>query len=106
MTYLVIAWDGRDPEAPQRRQAVREQHLREIQPAVDRGVVQLGGAILDDEGEMIGSALVVEAASREALEAFLHDDVYAKSGVWQSFEIYPFRQAVPRLEKKVARAEG
>jgi uncharacterized protein YciI len=94
MTYLVIAWDGRDPEALQRRQAVREQHLREIQPAVDGGVVQLGGAILDDEGQMIGSALVVEAASREELDALLRQDIYSRAGVWQRLEVYPFRRAV------------
>jgi uncharacterized protein YciI len=94
MTYLVIAWDGRDPEAPQRRQAVREQHLQEIQPAVDGGVVQLGGALLDGEGNMIGSALIVEAASREELDALLQQDIYSRAGVWQAFEIYPFRRAV------------
>ncbi len=94
VTFLVIAKDGTDPDAPARRQRVRERHLEEIKPAVAGGTVQLGGAILDEAGEMIGSALLLEAESEEAARAFLEADIYSKAGVWQDFEIYPFRRAV------------
>ncbi len=94
MTFLVIAKDGTDPEASARRQRVRDAHLEAIKPAVEAGIVQLGGALLNDEGAMIGSALLVEADSRDALEEFLQNDVYTLEGVWQSFEIYPFKRAV------------
>ena len=92
--FLVIIKDGTDPEAPARRQRVRDAHLEAIKPAVANGMVQLGGALLDDEGTMIGSALLVEADSRAALETFLQNDIYTLEGVWQSFEIYPFKRAV------------
>lgn len=94
MTFLVIARDGTDADAPARRQGVREQHLREIGPAVADGRVQLGGAILDEAGTMIGSALLLEADSQAAARALLEGDIYFKAGVWQTFEIYPFRRAV------------
>ena len=94
MTYLVIVKDGTDPDAPARRRRVREAHLEAIKPAVEAGMVQLGGALLSDEGAMIGSALLVEADSRAELEDFLQSDIYAIEGVWQSFEIYPFKRAV------------
>ena len=94
MTFLVIAKDGADPDAPARRQRVRDAHLEAIKPAVEARMVQLGGALLDDEGTMVGSALLMEADSRAALEDFLQSDIYTLEGVWQSFEIYPFKRAV------------
>lgn len=94
MTFLVLAKDGTDVGAPERRQRVREAHLEGVKPAVKDGSLQLGGAILDDAGVMIGSALLVEAESREALMDFLKGDIYSREGVWQSFEIYPFKRAV------------
>lgn len=94
MQYIVLAHDGTDPEAKERRQRVREKHLEGIRPAVESGVLQLGGAILDAEGGMIGSALIVEADDEAAVRTFLEGDIYRRSGVWQRFEIYPFRRAV------------
>lgn len=94
MLFLVIARDGNDSEAPQRRQAVREAHLQGIQEAVASGLLQVGGAFLNDEGRMIGSMLLVEAESRQALESYLKADIYSRAGVWQAFEIYPFKRAV------------
>lgn len=94
MTFFVLAHDGTDPDAPARRQRVRKQHLAEIQTAVADGTIQLGGAILGEAGEMVGSALLLEAESTEAVRAVLENDVYFKTGVWQRFEIYPFKRAV------------
>jgi uncharacterized protein YciI len=94
MLYLVIAKDGTDPDAPERRQAVRERHLEGARALAERGTMHLGGALLDDAGAMIGSALVLEAEDESALRALLEADVYARHGVWQRYEIYPFRRAV------------
>lgn len=94
MLFLVIARDGTDAEAPQRRQAVREVHLRGIQEAAASGILQVGGAFLNDQGQMIGSMLLIEAESRQALESYLQTDIYSQAGVWQTFEIHPFRRAV------------
>ncbi len=94
MLFLVIAKDGTDPEAPARRQAVRDEHLANIKPSVEAGILHVGGAILDDQGNMVGSALIAEAESKEDLQKFLDNDVYTKTGVWKSFEIYPFKRAV------------
>jgi uncharacterized protein YciI len=94
MTFLVIAKDGTDPDAPARRQRVRQRHLDEIRAAVDAGHVRLGGAILDDAGTMIGSALLLEAPSQEAARELLENDIYFKEGVWQQLHIYPFKRAV------------
>ena len=94
MTYLVIAKDGTDPDAPTRRQEVREEHLERVQPAVGSGFVRLGGALLNNDGTMIGSAMLLEADSEEEVRAFINQDVYTTGGVWQSYEVYPFKRAV------------
>jgi len=94
MLYIVIAHDGTDPEAPARRQRVRATHLEGIRPAVDSGMLQLGGAILDDAGTMIGSVLLVEAESADAARDFIDNDIYRREGVWQRIEIHPFQRAV------------
>jgi uncharacterized protein len=93
MLYLVIAKDGTDPDAPERRARVREQHLKEVRPLVEAGRVRLGGALLYEE-RMIGSALLVEAESEAEVRALLEQDIYSREGVWQDVEVYPFRRAV------------
>ena len=97
MLYLVIAKDGADSEAPARRQAVRPEHLENVTPAVESGFVLLGGALLNKEGGMTGSAMLLEAASEEEVWAFLKRDVYFTGNVWQQFEVYPFKKAVQSL---------
>ncbi len=94
MLFIAIARDGTDELAPARRLAVRAQHLEGIAPLVEAGTVQLGGAMLNDAGEMIGSVMLIEAPTLETVRSILERDVYATGGVWQSFEIAPFRIAV------------
>jgi uncharacterized protein YciI len=42
---------------------------------------------------MRGSLLIIEAATESEVSAFLKQDIYTRSGVWQDFEINPFRPA-------------
>jgi uncharacterized protein YciI len=94
MLFVVIAKDGTDPEAAERRRNVRQAHLEGARVLAEEGSLKLGGALLGPDGGMIGSALVVEAADETALRAALEADVYHRAGVWRSYEIYPFLRAV------------
>ena len=94
MLFLVIAKDGTDPDAPGRRQQVREAHLEGARALAADGTLVLGGALLDDAGGMIGSALVVEAEDAAAAQALLEADVYHRGGVWRSYEVHPFKRAI------------
>ena len=94
MLFLVIAKDGTDPDAPARRQRVREAHLEGARAIAAEGTLQLGGAILDEAGAMIGSALLVEAEDAAAVRALVEADVYHRSGVWRTYEVHPFKRAV------------
>lgn len=93
MQYLLIAYDGTDIGAYERRMKVREDHLEKISHLKTRGEFKCGGAILDDDGKMIGSMIVYDFPDRPALDASLQNEPYLTEGVWQKVEIMPFRLA-------------
>ncbi len=93
MQYMVTAYDGTDPEAPARRQAVRPAHLDGIRELKAAGNFIAGGAILNDAGEMIGSTVYVEFDSRSALDEWLNRDPYVTGGVWKDISVVPIRLA-------------
>jgi uncharacterized protein YciI len=91
---IVIARDGTDPEAKDRRAAVRPIHLERIAPLVEAGNILVGGAILDDQGDMVGSVLLTDFESRGAFDAWIDTDPYVTGGVWVDIEVKPYRPAV------------
>lgn len=95
MQFMVIAFDGRDPEAPARRQRARPDHLAGVEKLLaDRRLIA-GGAILDDAGNMIGSASFMDFPSRAELDGWLRTDPYVTQGVWQDITVRPVRLVVP-----------
>ncbi|UTR10124.1 YciI family protein [Evansella sp. LMS18] len=93
MQYLISAYDGTDEKALERRLAVREEHLRLVEKRLAKGEHLYGGAILDDEGKMIGSMMVVDFPSREELDNWLKAEPYVVGNVWQKIDIQPFKVA-------------
>lgn len=94
MQFLVVARDGTDEDAIERRRRVRPLHLESIRVFVDRGHVLVGGAILSEAGEMVGSMLLVDFPDRAGVDAWLAGDPYVTEDVWRTVEITPFRTAV------------
>ena len=99
MQFLVIARDGTDPGAVERRRQTRPAHFEALQRLVAKGHIKAGGALLDEQGTMIGSSVIAEFADRAALDAWLEIEPYVVGGVWQEIEVMPFRLAV--LDGKV-----
>jgi uncharacterized protein len=93
MQFLLTAYDGTDSGAPERRLRVREGHLKKISDLKKSGEFLFGGAILDENGKMIGSMIVYDCPDRQALDERLKDEPYINSGVWKKIEIQPFRLA-------------
>jgi uncharacterized protein len=93
MQFVVMAWDGTDEGALDRRLATRPRHLERIEPFVDSSNVLVGGAILDDDGRMIGSVLVMDFDTRDELDDWLRNDPYTTEGVWQRVDVRPYRAA-------------
>lgn len=94
MQFILIAYDGTDPGALDRRMKVRQEHLDKIEVLKKTGEFIAGGAILDDTGKMTGSMIVYEFPDRNSLDEALQDEPYFTKGVWQKVEIRPFRMAV------------
>ena len=94
MQFVVIARDGADPGAPDRRAKARPAHIEGAVRMKEDGSMLTGGAILDDHGAMIGSVMVVDFPSRAELGAWLASDPYVTGDVWRRIEVRPFRVAV------------
>jgi hypothetical protein len=93
MQFLLIAYDGTDPDAENRRLNVRQEHLEKIVNWKKKGELVFGGAILNDNGKMIGSMVLYEFQNRAALDERLKDEPYIYAGVWKDIKIMPFRLA-------------
>lgn len=93
MQFLLVAYDGEDTGALERRMSVREEHLEKIAILKKSGEYILGGAILDDEGKMIGSMILYEFPDRKSLDEKLKSEPYIINGVWNKIDIRPFRVA-------------
>jgi len=102
MHFLITAYDSKDSDAPQRRQNVREQHLAGVKRLVKEGKHLFGAAILDDEGRMIGSLLVVDYPTKGALVSeWLDSEPYVLGQVWKDIEIKPCRVQDFFLDKDI-----
>ena len=91
MQYVVHALDF--PDALERRLAVREAHLEGVRHMKAHGPFHLGGALLDDEGRMVGSMMLIEMEDDAAVQAWLRDEVYVTGRVWDKVEVRPLRAA-------------
>jgi uncharacterized protein YciI len=87
MQFLVVAYDGTDEGALERRLKVREAHLKSAQEMFDTGRWLYATAILNDDGKMIGSMIVCEFPSRDELEQWLKEEPYVVGNVWQKIEV-------------------
>lgn len=86
------------PDSLQLRLATRQSHLAYANGGQTIVKVKLGGPYLDEEGNMAGSLLIVEAADRAAVEEFSRNDPYVTAGLFQSVEIRPYRITVTHFD--------
>ena len=93
MQFIVTAYDGTDEKALERRMAAREDHLKSVERRFQAGEHLYGLALLDDEGKMKGSMMVVEYQLREDLDNWLKVEPYVIANVWQKIEIQNCRVA-------------
>ena len=95
MQFLVKANDG--PNMLEKRMEVRPRHLEGMKK-LGRQIIVAGG-LLDEEGKMKGSALVMEFPDRAALDEYLAGEPYVQEGVWQKIEVEPMNVVLVNGEK-------
>jgi len=82
MQFIITAYDFQDNEALNRRLLSRQAHLDGIEKMVIAGTFLSGGAILNDDGKMIGSSAHVEFKDRAGVDAWIAQDPYTTGKVW------------------------
>ena len=95
MQYIIKAYDGNN--MLEKRMAVRSRHLENM--ASVKGKVICAGGLLDDEGKMKGSALIMDFESRELLEEYLRAEPYIVEHVWEKVEVEPMNVVIVNGEK-------
>lgn len=94
MIFVVIAHDGMDAGALQRRAAARPKHMERVEPRARSGELLAGVALLDrPDGNMVGSMMVLDLPDEAAVKRWLAEDPYTQGGVWKSVTIHPGRIA-------------
>ena len=102
MQFLVLAYDGKDEEALQRRNAVRPAHLALSEQMAASGQQSYAVALLNEAGNMMGSAIICDFPSREELDVWLAQEPYVTGNVWQQIEVIPCRVG-PAFQSRDAR---
>jgi uncharacterized protein YciI len=87
MQFLLIAYDGTDDQALERRLLARDKHIALGDQMVASGNMLYGTAILDDQDKMIGSMLVLDFPSRAGLDKWLAIEPYVVGDVWKDIDI-------------------
>jgi uncharacterized protein YciI len=93
MRYVIHAYDYTDDQAMNRRLAVRPNHFDGARQLKADGHFVLGGALLDPDGKMIGSMMLLDFDTEEQLNDWLQSEVYITGKVWERIDIKPFKQA-------------
>lgn len=96
MQFLIKAYDGSN--MLEKRMEVRPRHLEGMSKLSEH--IICAGGLLDDEGKMKGSALIMDFASRSELEAYLAAEPYVLENVWQKIEVEPMNVVIANGNKK------
>ena len=83
MQFLIKAYDG--PNMLEKRMEARPRHL-EGMSRLSEHIICAGG-LLDEEGKMKGSALIMDFDSRSELDIYLAAEPYVLENVWQKIEV-------------------
>ena len=79
------------PGALQTRMENREAHLAYI---ADTGGVEMAGPVLDDDGQMCGSLIVLDVDDMAAAQAWADNDPYAKAGLFESVTLRAWKKVI------------
>ncbi len=83
MQFVVKAYDGKG--MLEKRMEVRPRHLEGMNK-LGKHIVCAGG-LLDDEGKMKGSVLILDFPDRSALDEYLGKEPYVLEKVWEKVEV-------------------
>lgn len=83
MQFMIKALDGENKLA--KRMEVRPRHLEGMEKLQSH--IICAGSLLDNEGKMKGSVLILDFPSRDDLDSYLASEPYVVEQVWEKIEI-------------------
>ena len=83
MQFIITAHDGENMLA--KRMAVRPRHLEGMAKLGEH--IVLAGGLLDAEGKMKGSVLILDFEDRAALDDYLKNEPYVAEHVWEEIKV-------------------
>ena len=83
MQFVITAYDGEGMLA--KRMEVRPLHLEGMERLKEHLVC--AGGLLDDEGKLKGSVLVMEFQNREEVDEYLASEIYVTEHVWEKITV-------------------
>ena len=83
MQFVIRAYDGEG--MLDKRMEVRPRHFEGMEKMKEHTLC--AGGMLDEEGKMIGSLLVMEFQTREELNEYLANEPYVVENVWERIEV-------------------
>lgn len=89
MRFALIANDN--PGALQTRMDNREAHLAYV---AETGVVEMAGPMLDGNGQMCGSLIILEVTDLAAAQAWADNDPYAKAGLFSDVTLRAWKKVI------------
>lgn len=90
---LFMAYCTDDPQKPDLRMQTRPGHVDWLK--ANDATIKVAGPWLTDDGETpIGSLLIIEGESVDAMQAFLKSDPYAEAGLFTSVVVHPWRWVI------------
>ena len=96
MLFALLCTDK--PGSLDLRMSVRPDHLKYLESLGT--ALKAAGPFTNDEGQPIGSLVVIEAADRSAAQAMAENDPYAKAGLFAAVEIRPWKWLIKNPESK------
>ena len=95
MQFIIKAYDGEN--MLEKRMAVRPRHLENISKV--KGKVLCAGGLLDEEGKMKGSVMIMDFESKALLDEYLSSEPYIIEHVWEKVEAEPMNVVILNGEK-------
>ena len=90
MQFVITAYDGEG--MLEKRMEVRPAHLANMSQI--KGKVVCAGGLLDEEGKMKGSVLVMEFDSKDGLDDYLRTEPYIVEHVWDKVKVEPMNVVI------------
>ena len=95
MQFLINAYDGEN--MLEKRMEVRPKHLANIDK-LGKHVVFAGGK-LNEEGQPVGSVMIMEFDTRAELDEYLKVEQYIEAKVWDKVDVENFNVVILGGEK-------